>query len=143
MPALSAPKDEAFAQGIASGLSHAEAWRKATGKTNNADVNCDKLLGKAGIKERIAELKGPDFGPRPHLVAGADNRVPVQCHQHLRRQCRSGLFARAISGVRGRQTREAPNPRQDRGGEGTDQDMRLGGAESHRTVGDRHAGGVY
>ena len=57
MPALSAPKDEAFAQGIASGLSHAEAWRKATGKTNNADVNCDKLLGKAGIKERIAELK--------------------------------------------------------------------------------------
>ena len=57
MPALATPKDEMFCQGVASGLSHAEAWRKATGKVKNADVCCDQLLGKIGIRERIAELK--------------------------------------------------------------------------------------
>lgn len=57
MPALATPKDEMFCQGVAAGLSHAEAWRKATGKTKNADVSCDQLLGKIGIRDRIAELK--------------------------------------------------------------------------------------
>ena len=74
-------------------------------------------------------------------MQGANNRVPLQCHQHLRRKSRSGLSARAVSGVRGWQASEAPHPRQDRGGEGTDQDVRLGAAESYRTVGQGHAGG--
>jgi hypothetical protein len=57
MPALATPKDEAFCQGVASGLPKAEAWRRATGRTNNADVHCDQLMGKRGITERITELK--------------------------------------------------------------------------------------
>ena len=56
MPALPNAKDEIFCQGVSSGLSHSEAWRRATGKEKNADVMGDQLLVKLGIKERIAEL---------------------------------------------------------------------------------------
>jgi hypothetical protein len=57
MPALPTPKDEAFCQGVANGLSNAEAWRRATGRTNNADVHGAECIVKNGIKERINELK--------------------------------------------------------------------------------------
>ncbi len=57
MPALPTPKDEAFCQGVANGLSNAEAWRRATGRTNDADVHGAECIVKNGIKERINELK--------------------------------------------------------------------------------------
>ena len=56
MPMLANAKDEIFCQGVASGLNHSEAYRRATGKTKNADSYADKLMVR-GIKERIAELR--------------------------------------------------------------------------------------
>jgi hypothetical protein len=50
------PKDEIFCQGVASGLSKSEAYRRATGKKGNPDVQSAQLMVKNGIKERIAEL---------------------------------------------------------------------------------------
>jgi Terminase small subunit len=56
MPILSNAKDELFCQGVASGLSKSEAYRRATGRIKNADTLSAQFLVKIGIKERIAEL---------------------------------------------------------------------------------------
>jgi phage terminase small subunit len=59
MPVLRNSRHEAFAQQIASGTcSAAEAYRRAGGRTKNADVIACRWLRKVSIKERIAELKG-------------------------------------------------------------------------------------
>jgi hypothetical protein len=57
VPILPNAKDELFCQGVASGLNHSEAYRRATGRTKNADCLSAELSVKLGIKERIAELK--------------------------------------------------------------------------------------
>ena len=57
MPTLANAKDEIFCQGVASGLSHSEAYRRATGKKGNPDVQSAQLMVKNGIKERIAEIR--------------------------------------------------------------------------------------
>ena len=59
MPIVRNPRHELFAQQIASGTcSAAEAYRRAGGRTKNADVIASRWLRKVSIKERIAELKG-------------------------------------------------------------------------------------
>ena len=57
MPTLANAKDEIFCQGVASGLSHSEAYRRATGKKGNPDVQSAQLMVKNGIKERITEIR--------------------------------------------------------------------------------------
>ena len=59
MPLLKNSRHELFAQLIASGTcSAAEAYRRAGGRTKNADVIACRWLRKVSIKEGIAELKG-------------------------------------------------------------------------------------
>ncbi|HET9523856.1 MAG TPA: terminase small subunit [Terrimicrobiaceae bacterium] len=59
MPLLKNSRHELFAQLIASGTcSAAEAYRRAGGRTKNADVIACRWLRKVSIKEWIAELKG-------------------------------------------------------------------------------------
>ena len=57
MPALRKPKDEAFCQAVASGLSLAEAYRRASGKARDADVRGSEFVVRRGIKERINEIR--------------------------------------------------------------------------------------
>ena len=57
MPALKNAKHEAFAQAYALSSNASEAWRKATSKTANADVNGARWLVIRGIVERVAELR--------------------------------------------------------------------------------------
>ena len=59
MPLLKNSRHKLFAQLIASGTcSAAEAYRRAGGRTKNADVIACRWLRKVSIKEGIAELKG-------------------------------------------------------------------------------------
>ncbi len=59
MPILENPRHELFAQQTTSGTcSAAKAYRRAGGRTKNADVIACRWLRKVSIKERIAELKG-------------------------------------------------------------------------------------
>ena len=59
MSALRNSRHEAFAQAVAGGTcSAAEAYRRAGGRTKNADVIASRWLRKVSIRERIAELKG-------------------------------------------------------------------------------------
>ena len=95
-----------FAQMVASGLTGSEAYRQVAGATagKNAEVLAARWMDSPGVRERLNELKEAN-SPRPRYQ-GEDNRVLVQCHQHLRRKSRRGLSARAIGGIRGWQTRE-------------------------------------
>jgi phage terminase small subunit len=59
MAILKSPRHELFAQQIASGTrSAAETYRRAGGRTKNADVIACRWLRKVSIEERIAEAKG-------------------------------------------------------------------------------------
>ncbi len=55
---LANQRHEAFAQAYAVTNNGAESYRRASGKENNADVNCHSLLGNPRIQERIAEIRG-------------------------------------------------------------------------------------
>jgi hypothetical protein len=57
MPELSSARHELFAQGVASGLTGSEAYRRAIGKGKNADVHAAEFMARPGIKERIAEIR--------------------------------------------------------------------------------------
>lgn len=56
------PKQENFAQAIASGMSQADAYRSAfdvkpTTKQESIHVNASKLMADANVAQRVAELK--------------------------------------------------------------------------------------
>ena len=127
MPALPTPKDEAFCQGVASGLSHSEAYRRASGKKGNADVQSAQLMVKNGIKERIAELKEASSRKatlsREQAIAWLCDVITVSA---AKVEVDSPLVQSAEF-LDGKLVR-AQDPRHDRGGEGTDQDVRLGAA---------------
>ena len=55
---LTNARHERFAQLVAAGASGASAYRDAGYSENNADVSANRLLGKAGIAARIAEIRG-------------------------------------------------------------------------------------
>ncbi|MCA0276263.1 MAG: terminase small subunit [Proteobacteria bacterium] len=55
MPILSNPKHEAFAQGLAKGLTQVEAYAEAG--YSPSDANAARLTGNDRIKERVAELQ--------------------------------------------------------------------------------------
>jgi hypothetical protein len=58
MPELANIRHEKFAQGVASGLTGAEAYRRVAGSNSkNADVCANDWMKQAGVKERIAELR--------------------------------------------------------------------------------------
>jgi phage terminase small subunit len=58
MAILKNPRHELFAQQIASGTcSAADAYRRAGGRTKNADVIACRWLRKISIEQRIGELK--------------------------------------------------------------------------------------
>ena len=57
MPPLASPRDELFCQAVATGASFAEAYRRASGKTRDADVRGSEFVVKRGIKERINEIR--------------------------------------------------------------------------------------
>jgi hypothetical protein len=55
---LANQRHEAFAQAYAVTNNGAEAYRRATGKSNNAHVNCQAFLANPSIQERITEIRG-------------------------------------------------------------------------------------
>ena len=59
MPILKNVKHEKFAQLCATGLSRAEAYRRAAGARagKNSDANSDDWLNARGVRERIKELQ--------------------------------------------------------------------------------------
>ena len=58
MSSLASIRDEAFCQHIASGMTHAEAYRQVSGrKSKNTDVNAAQWMKHPGVQERIRELK--------------------------------------------------------------------------------------
>ena len=118
---------EKFAQMVAGELTGSEAYCQGAGATagKNADVLAARWMDSPGVRQRLNELKEANSRNAP-LSREQTIEFPVQCHQHLGRRSRRGLFARAIRRVRERSASEAPHPRQDRGGEGTDQDVRMG-----------------
>ena len=116
---------------VASGLIGSEAYRQTVGTYagKDADVLANKWLNRTGVRERIAELKEANSRKATwtagHARVGPLSReqkieFPVQIHQYLGCQGRSGFAARAIRGTRRWQACENQNPRQDRGGQGTD-----------------------
>lgn len=52
------PRHESFCQAYVRSGNAAAAWREAGGTGGNADVNGSQWLVKAGIPERIAEIRG-------------------------------------------------------------------------------------
>ena len=50
-------RHEKFAQGVASGLSGSEAYRRVVGAASGKNVMADQLMNHYGVRERIAELK--------------------------------------------------------------------------------------
>jgi Terminase small subunit len=57
MPNLASIRHEKFAQGVGSGLSASEAYRRVTGDRKDADVKGDQWMNKPGVKARIGELR--------------------------------------------------------------------------------------
>lgn len=57
MPALKNARHERFAQAYAVNSNASEAWRKAGGKGDNANVLGSKWLAKVSIKARVEELR--------------------------------------------------------------------------------------
>jgi Terminase small subunit len=57
MATLANRRLEKFAQFCASGLNNSEAYRQLSGRDRNADVHAAELMGKSGVRERVAELQ--------------------------------------------------------------------------------------
>ena len=85
MASLKNVRHEKFAQCVASGLTGADAYLQVMNYTGKeADGNAANWMNRPGVRERVAEPEGSQF-PQGNAERGADNRVPVQCHQHFRR----------------------------------------------------------
>jgi hypothetical protein len=57
MPTLKNVRHEKFCQGVASGLSHSESYRRICGNNRNTDVHGAERMKRPGVRERVAELQ--------------------------------------------------------------------------------------
>jgi hypothetical protein len=99
-------RHERFAQGVASGLSGSETYRQFLGAAagKNADVMADQLMNQHGVRERIAELKEANSHK---ATLSREKVIDFLCEVITASAAsRRALFACAVSGVRGWQTRE-------------------------------------
>ena len=97
-------------------------------------------MNQHGVRERVNELK--EANSRKATLS-REQAIEFLCNVISTSAAKVEADSRSCNQrIRGRQARETQDPRQDRGGQGTDQDMWLGAA-AYRTVGQGHAGGIY
>lgn len=77
MPALDNPKHERFAQLVAKGETPTNAYVKAGYSESGAHASANRLLQKATVCDRVAELK-PDIQERAIQATGIDKAAVME-----------------------------------------------------------------
>ena len=140
MAVLKNSRHEKFAQAVASGSSGSEAYRQVVGAGagKNADVMADQLMNQHGVRERVNELK--EANSRKATLS-REQTIEFLCNVIKTSAANVEVDSPLVQSaefVDGKPVKFRI-PDKIAAAKELTRDMRLGAAESYRTVGYRHA----